>query len=210
MFHDRSSTRQPRAWFPLVFMLIVLVLRVLRQHGMLAAPPNFSPLMALAFAGAIVFPKPLPWWSWAVMLLGIDLVSENTSWWSHAEGRPEVLTAYACYAAAALWGGRLRERTGMIGTLAGTVACSTAFYVVTNSVSWWLSAGYAKTVSGWVQALTVGLPNVHPTTLEFFRNSLAADLLGSIVLLAIYNAEAVCRSFAAIPLLAPRAAVARS
>ncbi len=46
------------------------------------------------------------------------------------------------------------------------------FYLVTNTASWINDPGYAKTLAGWIQALTVGRPDFHPTTLEFFRNTL--------------------------------------
>ena len=73
--------------------------------------------------------------------------------------------------------------------------------MVTNSLCWWVKPYYAKDLAGWVQALTVGKPDVHPTTLEFFRNSLVADLAGAAVLLLTYNMEAVIRKLRAVPLL---------
>src|SRR5881394_2287015 len=95
---DRSHlSLQPQAWLPFFLMLAMLVLRVLTQHQILDGFPNLSPLMAFAFAGTVVFPKPLPWWSWVVMLLGIDLVSEGAAWWTQANGHIEVLVAYGCY-----------------------------------------------------------------------------------------------------------------
>ncbi len=197
------SSRSPFAWLPLIFMLAVLVLRVLTQHHILEGLPNFSPVMALAFAGTIVFPKPLPWWSWALLLLGVDLLSENAKWWTQAEGRPEVLLAYACYAGAAFWGSRLRGRASVIDTLLGTLTCSVVFYLVTNSLSWSINPMYAKNISGWWQSLTIGTPGAPPTWM-FFRNSLAADLTGSFLLLALYNAEAIGRRFKTIPLFAAR------
>lgn len=203
------SSRSPQAWLPLVFMLAVLVLRVLTQHHIINGLPNFSPLMALAFAGTIVFPKPLPWWSWALLLLGVDLISENASWWPLTEGRPEVLLAYACYAGAAYWGSRLRGRAGVIDTLLGALTCSVIFYLVTNSVSWFTNPAYVKNISGWWQSLTIGTPGAPPTWM-FFRNSLAADLAGSLLLLALYNAEAIFRRFAAIPLFASRSSTAQA
>ena len=36
----------------------------------------------------------------------------------------------------------------------------------------WQAVREAKTIAGWIQALTVGRPDFHPTTLEFFRNTL--------------------------------------
>ncbi len=203
------SLRPPQAWLPLAFMLAVLLLRVLTQHQFITALPNFSPLMALAFVGTIVFPKPLPWWSWALLLLGVDLISENSSWWSQAEGRPEVLLAYACYAGAAYWGSRWRGKSGVIDILLGTLACSVIFYLVTNSLSWLISPAYAKNISGWWQSLTIGTPGAPPTW-TFFRNSLAADLAGSLLLLALYNTEAICRRFAAIPLFTGRSTTAQA
>ena len=44
---------------------------------------------------------------------------------------------------------------------------------------------------------STGAPGLPPTWM-FFRNSVAADLIGALLLLAIYNAEAICRRFAAI------------
>jgi hypothetical protein len=183
-------------------MVAALVLRVLGQHHLLPGNMvNLSPMMALAFVGTMVFPKPLPWWSWMLVLLGVDLLSEGLSWWSQANGHAEVLLAYGCYALAAFWGARLRGRAGVLDTLLGTLGCSVLFYLVTNTLSWWIQPEYAKNAAGWWQAMTLGMPGVRPTTLEFFRNSLTADLIGATVLLAIYNGEAVMRRLRTMPLV---------
>ena len=206
MENESFSRRPAQAWLPVTLMVAALVLRVLRQHHIFEGSGNFSPLMAFAFTGAVVFPMALPWWSWAALLLGVDFVSEGAAWWSQADGRPEVLLAYGCYALAAFWGSTLRGRVGILDTLVRSVACSVMFYLVTNTLSWALSPYYDKNLAGWVQALTTGRPDVRPTTLEFFRNSLAADIIGSVALLAVYNAEALVRSLRAIPMLAVRPA----
>jgi hypothetical protein len=44
------------------------------------------------------------------------------------------------------------------------------FYIVTNTAAW-VSLPYAKTLAGWIQAITTGLPG-YPPTWEFFRNTL--------------------------------------
>lgn len=184
-------------------MLAALILRVLTQHQYFAGWPNLSPLMAFAFVGAVVFPKPLPWWSWALILLGIDVVSEGAAWLFQANGHLEVLVAYACYAAAAYFGARLRGRAGVLDTLFGTLTCSVIFYLVTNTVSWVTDPIYTKNIAGWTQALTIGTPG-HPPTIAFFRNSLIADLAGAAILLAVYNAEAMMRSLSALPWIGHR------
>jgi hypothetical protein len=199
---DASSSKRPvpPLWLPLILMLSVLVLRVLQQHHLLGGNlVNFSPMMAFAFAGTVVFPKPLPWWSWVLLLLGVDWLSEGSGWWSQANGHWEVLLAYGCYALAAFWGARLRGRACVLDTIVGTLACSVMFYVVTNTLSWWIDPIYAKSTGGWIQALTTGEPGVPITTLVFFRNSLMADLCGCVVLLAIYNGEAMLRRLRTMP-----------
>ncbi|WP_338089890.1 DUF6580 family putative transport protein [Phragmitibacter flavus] len=199
--HPSSSTASS-IWLPLCLMLAALLLRVLSHNGIL--PPtlgNFSPLVAFAFAGAIVFPRNLPWWSWAILLLAIDWIVFGSVMWQHANGRFEVLALYVCYALAAWAGSRLRGKVGIIDTLLGTLACSGLFYLVTNTLSWWVDPGYIqKSGATWVQALTTGLPG-YPSTLSFFRNSLIADMTGALVLVSVYNAEAIVRNLQRLPLL---------
>ena len=187
------SQQRTAAWITLALMTAALALRVLSQHHILDSLPNLSPLVAFAFTGAILFPRLLPWWIWPATLLAVDWFSGGDSWWIQTGGHAGVLVTYACYAAVAFAGSRFRDRASVSGALIGTLVCSVAFYLVTNSLSWWLNPAYAKTVAGWVQALTTGVPGVHPTTIEFFRNSLIADLLGSAALLIVYHAEALVR-----------------
>ena len=72
-------------------------------------------------------------------------------------------------------------------------------------MSWFVDPGYAKTLAGWVQAMTTGLPGL-PPTFWFLRNSLLSDLAFSCLLLAAYNTEASFRRQETIPML--RASVA--
>lgn len=192
-----SPSRVASIWFPLALMLAVLLLRVLGQHDVLPGWPNLSPLMALAFVGTIVVPRPLPWWSWVIILLGLDALSQGASVWNPAN-LPVILLTYVCYALAAWCGGRLRARAGILDTLLGTLACSVLFYVVTNTFCWATEPTYAKSFTGWVQCLTVGTPGLPPTWM-FFRNSLIADLAGACVLVLAYNGEALLRGVRLLP-----------
>ena len=201
MLQNRAQTPiSSSAWVPFCLMLIALVLRVLTQQNVIPATwSNFSPLMAFAFAGALVFPKHLPWWSWAFLLLGVDWISQGSSLWAQADGRWEIFLAYGCYTFAAWMGSGLRRKIGIIDSLIGTLAFSVLFYLVTNSLSWWVKPYYAKDFTGWVQALTIGVAGPWPTTLEFFRNSLIADFLGASLILGVYNAEALLRHLRLMP-----------
>ncbi len=201
---DPRAASRPLAsiWFPLALMVVVLALRIFAQHG--AFPNlNLSPLMAFAFAGAVVVPRPLPWWSWAIILLGVDLVSQGSAI-LQPQNLPAIALTYVCYIAAAWWGGRMRSRgTGIVNTLAGTLACSVLFYLVTNTFCWAAEPSYAKSLAGWVQTLTVGTPGLPPTWM-FFRNSLVSDLTGAAILLLSYNGEALIRGLRALPWIAGR------
>ena len=56
-------------------------------------------------------------------------------------------------------------------------------------------------MSGWVQALTTGLPGFPPTWV-FLRNSLVSDLGFALVLLLAHNAEAKLRQLTPVRLMA--------
>lgn len=197
----RSQGLSAYVWLPLVLMVAALIWRVLYQQGIVAANlGNLSPLMAFAFAGAIAFPRSLPWWSWAGLLILVDWVSMGSQWWSTAHGREAVLLSYGLYVLAAWWGSRLRGKAGMVDTVLGTLGCSVGFYLVTNSLSWAVESYYAKTWAGWVQALTTGKEGL-PPTLMFFRNSLIADLLGATAIVVVYNFEALVRKLRVMPVI---------
>jgi hypothetical protein len=62
--------------------------------------------------------------------------------------------------------------------LGGGVLGALLFYLVTNTAAWLQNPEYAKTLAGWIQALTVGTPG-WPQTWEFFRNTLLSGGLFS-------------------------------
>ena len=69
----------------------------------------------------------------------------------------------------------LRNRA-RVALLPASILGSLIFYVVTNTGSWIIEPAYAKTLAGWAQALTTGLPG-YPPTWTFFRSTLISDLL---------------------------------
>lgn len=202
----RPATSLP--WIPLLLAAAALLLRwvKLESPGMQFLP-NFAPWMALAFTGTLVFPRTLPWWSWPLLLLGVDSLAMGAGLWTLQHGAAEVFLPYALYAVAACVAGRLRQRTAVLPALLGVAGASLLFYLITNSVSWFTMAEYAKTPAGWLQALTTGLPG-YPPTWMFLRNSLLSDLGFSALLLLAFNAEAGARSLTTLPWRTPREAIA--
>ncbi|MDP9004022.1 MAG: hypothetical protein M3N12_04450, partial [Verrucomicrobiota bacterium] len=97
-------------------------------------------------------------------------------------GAPLFVPLIACrYFALALvgWLGlMIAHRSSWKTLLPASLAGSALFYVVTNAFSWLSDPGYVKNFAGFIQALTVGLPQYSATpTWMFFRNSVVSDLL---------------------------------
>ncbi len=159
----------------LTLFLFAAVWRVVGAH--VPALANFAPVMALTFCSAVYFRDRRMWLvSFAALTLS-DLyldhyyaVAFNETWsW------PSALARLACFALALPIGAWIASRKNWLTLLGGTLASSLAFYVVTNSDAWLRDPYYAKSLAGWVQALTTGRPEF-PPTIWFFRNTLASDL----------------------------------
>jgi len=143
--------------------------------------PNFSPMAALCLCGAAFLPRRLAITVPLVALFGTDIVLN-----AHY-GFPlftlEFLGKTIAFAAVAAFGWQLRKnaRPGVI--LSAVLGSSLFFYVATNTASWLYEPGYAKSLAGWLQALTTGLPG-YPETWTFYRNTLAGDMLFAALFLA--------------------------
>jgi hypothetical protein len=79
---------------------------------------------------------------------------------------------YAIYAVIIALGKWFGARAGFFKLVGGGLLGAVIFYLVTNTLTWWQDPFYAKTIAGWIQALTTGHPDLHPSTWEFFRNTL--------------------------------------
>lgn len=188
---------------PLILITAAATFRYLKlgQGVQVPALENFAPWMALAFTGTLVFSKRVPFLILPLLLVVIDLAATGIRGVMHWEA----IGVYGAFAIAAGFASRCRGKLGLLGSLMGTLACSIAFYLITNTLSWFIDPGYAKTLAGWVQAMTTGLPGL-PPTIWFLRNSLLSDLAFSCLLLAAYNTEASFRRQETIPMLRTSAA----
>jgi hypothetical protein len=137
---------------------------------------NFAPLAAIALCGAVYFP---PKFKFTVPLVALFLsdVVLNVHY-----GAPLLVPLIVCrYFALALvgWVGLVvANRPSWKTLLPASLAGSTLFYIITNAFSWLSDPGYAKSFAGFIQALTIGLPQYSATpTWMFFRNSVVSDLL---------------------------------
>lgn len=185
-----AASKGRTIWLPVVLIALALVLRVVKGTEVGAdVLPNFSPWMALAFAGTLLFPRVLPWWGVVGLMLAADMVVQGGVLLAFPG---TMAVVYGLLALAAVAGVRLRGNVGGLETVAGAVVCSLVFYGVTNTLSWAVMPEYAKSVAGWAQAMTTGLPGFPPTW-TFLRNSLLSDAGFSVLLVLAHNVEASVR-----------------
>ena len=168
-------------WNKLLPVLFVAVFAVSRIPGLM--PANFSVAYAFAFCAGVYFRGATAWWLPLGTMLGTD-VALNIFYYHVAPFAFYLLLNYAIFAVLIGLGKWFGRRASFLKLLLGGLLGAVIFYLVTNTLAWFQDAGYAKTVAGWIQALTVGHPEIHPTTWEFFRQT----LLGTGIFTALFVA----------------------
>ncbi|MDC0319073.1 hypothetical protein OAM02_00600 [Verrucomicrobia bacterium] len=174
-----------KTWLPLVLML---VFAASRWPGML--PQNFSAAHALLFCAAFWLPG---WMGWVLPLATIIVtdILLNLFHYSMPVIVPELVVNWmilALFVVLAKWlAGRRSIGRVFLGTLIGALL----FYLVSNTVSWMVNPAYAKTIVGWVQALTVGLPGFPPTWLFGLKSLLGTGLFTGLFAGAMKWSEAI-------------------
>lgn len=139
---------------------------------------NTSPLMAACFGGGLL----LGWryaWVPAVLLVIGDLflgLAHGTGIGGYTLFSGVVYTLAAAVGAAT--GSRLgngRPGVRWAAMLGGTLVSSLLFYAVANSYVWLVSPLYDKSLAGWWQSQTTGLPQFQPQAWVFLVRSLIGD-----------------------------------
>jgi hypothetical protein len=148
-------------------IVLLLVFAASRWPGVM--PNNFSAAYAIAFCAGVYFSGWLAWALPLAMLLITDVLI-NTLHYHVAPLSLAMLSNYVAYAGIIWLGKKMSPRLSWLGLLGGGILGAIIFYVVTNTAAW-LQLPYPKTITGWIQALTVGLPDLPPTW-TFFRNTL--------------------------------------
>lgn len=139
-------------------------------------PANFSVGYAFAFCAGVYFYGA---WAWAIPLgamLATD-VGLNVFYYHESPLAFYLLLNYALYALLIGLGRWFGSKASLFKLVLGGLAGAFIFYIVTNTLAWLQDTAYAKTIAGWIQALTLGRPDFHPTTLEMFRNTLLSGAL---------------------------------
>jgi hypothetical protein len=153
----------------LVPAILIAVFALSRIPGLM--PWNFSVAYAFAFCAGVYFHGAARWW----LPLGVMLVSDvalNVFYYHVAPFGAYLILNYAIYAVIIALGKWFGARAGFFKLVGGGLLGAVIFYLVTNTLTWLQDPFYAKTIMGWIQALTIGHPDLHPSTWEFFRNTL--------------------------------------
>ena len=174
-----------KSWLPLVLML---VFAASRWPGML--PQNFSAAHALLFCAAFWLPG---WMGWVLPLATIIVTDVLLNLFHYNEPvlASELISNWmilALFVVLAKW---LAKRRSYGRVFLGTLLGALLFYLVSNTVSWMVNPAYAKTIAGWVQALTVGLPGFPPTWVFGLKSLLGTGLFTGLFAGAMKWSEAL-------------------
>ena len=152
-------------WLP---ALLVVTFAVTRLPGLL--PENFSAAYALVFCAGVYFPRKLAWWLPLSVLLATDVLL-NLFYYHVAALDPYMLVNYAAYAGLIGLGRCFSPRSSWSSVTGGGLLGALLFYLITNTAAWLQNPQYPKTLAGWIQAMTTGIPG-WPPPWTFLRNTL--------------------------------------
>lgn len=133
-------------------------------------PANFSVFYALSFCAGAFFPGLMAWWLPLGTMAVTDIVL-NVFFYHQPVFSWYMLIKAASFAGLILFGRLFSARNSWISLLLGGLLGAVLFYFITNTASWLYNSDYSKTLAGWIQALTGGIPG-YPPTWTFFRNTL--------------------------------------
>ena len=174
-----------KIWLPLLLMLIFAVSR---WPGML--PQNFSAAHALLFCAAFWLPG---WMGWGLPLATIIVtdVLLNLFHYDATVLDPRLVSNWMIYALFVVLAKWLAKRRSYGRVFLGTLVGALLFYLVSNTVSRMANPAYAKTIAGWVQALTIGLPGFPPTWVFGLKTLLGTGLFTGLFAGAMKLSEAM-------------------
>jgi hypothetical protein len=165
---ELSFRQVKEKWNRLLPVLLMLVFALSRIPGVL--PQNFSAAYALAFCGGLYFTGAMAWWLPLGTLLATDILL-NVFYYHEPVFSVYMLIKTLSFVALVALGRLFSPRANFFKLLGGGLLGALLFYFITNTASWLNNPEYAKTLAGWLKALTTGLPG-YPSTWEFFRNTL--------------------------------------
>ena len=161
----------------IVLLAAIILFRIAPWLGgsdVLRAVGGISPLMAFALCGGVFLPRKWALWfpvaAVAITHGAINLIAGEPVFHVYA-----VVVAVSVVVVAAA-GVAVKKKASLAVLLGISVLSTVLFHLVSNTVSFFLDPGYAKTFAGWWQCQTTGLPQYSPQTWVFSLRQLVANL----------------------------------
>ncbi len=170
-------------WLPIALLLEILLAFRILGSAFPETLPNFQPLAALFFCGAWLvgsrrgFAIPLAIWLLTYPLPAV--LQENPSYLSAGIFLTTLLAFIATWAI-----GLKTPSSKPALILTGSLLAAITFHLITNGAAWIGDPTYAKSTTGLWQSLWSGPPNSPIPSWVFLRNSIAANLIFTAILLA--------------------------
>ena len=167
----------------LVLFVIVRVVPAYLGQPTAEALANISPFAALALCGGMM----LPIRTAVILTFGTFIISDillNLNY-----GQP--IINYHSFFLLVLFsliftcGYLLRKRKKVSVLLGSTIVSSILFYILMNSVSFFMDPNYSKNITGWIQANTTGLPEYPPAWLFGIRTLLSNSIFALVFYFAL-------------------------
>lgn len=145
---------------------------------------GFSIAYALCFCAG-VFPRFLPIGAVAAAILASDI-------WLNAHYDAGLISDwqmvnYVGFTLIWFLGRQCRHRRSPLHFLFGGLLGALVFYILSNTAAWLGNPQYVKSLAGWWQAITTGLPG-WPPTWTFFRNTMISGGLFTAAIGSLINA----------------------
>lgn len=161
-----------------IFLILIFVairtLPVYAGEGTAHALANISPMATLALCGGMFFPRHLG----AGLTIGAFITSDIllNLHYNQALINPYSIILLVVFSLLFMGGHFLRNRRRAAVVFGASIGGTLLFYLSTNTAAYFFGPSYPPGFSGWVQALTIGLPG-YPPTWVFGLRSRAGNLV---------------------------------
>ena len=136
---------------------------------------GWSPLMAFALCGAAFFPRRWALAGGVAAVVVPHLFNNGLQGYSFWDANLPLLIATVLLVS--VLGISAGPKAHLVTFLGISFLSAVLFHLVSNTVSFFADEGYVKSLTGWLQAQTTGLPQYSPQTWVFSAKQLAGDLL---------------------------------
>ena len=163
-------------WFGLVFLVIGFSRYLPFDHPNLF---NFSPVLAIFLISGAYLKNKISWALPIGAIICTDLLLNPNYGVNFME--PFMIITLFSYSLIFFLGKKTGNQSSMVRIFSASIASALIFHILTCSFSWIANPVYAKSFSGWFQALVFGEPGYAPSYL-FLRNSILSTALFAISL----------------------------